>query len=53
MKTTQQIRQNIRRFYLCQAYRRNSKSLCDREATWVRQFSTNGPTYFCDSHNPR
>jgi hypothetical protein len=49
LRVSSNLRQNERRFYLCQAYSQSSRP-CPFEADWVRRIYGE-PTYLCERHN--
>jgi hypothetical protein len=49
LRISSNLRQNERRFYLCQAFSRSSR-LCPKEAMWVRLIYGD-PTYLCWTHH--
>jgi hypothetical protein len=49
LRITSNLRQNRRRFYLCQAYSQSSRR-CTNEAAWTRVLYGE-PTYLCETHH--
>jgi hypothetical protein len=49
LRISSNLRQNGRRFYLCQAYTHSSRP-CPQEADWTR-LVYDEPTYLCEDHH--